>query len=80
MHNFFEVEHLMVILALHICFLSGFENNAIYNDLEENVAITTFGKENKILCHLTNDYGLLRDSIGTVPKSPLFLTFCSRSS
>ncbi|XP_053406215.1 uncharacterized protein LOC123566003 isoform X2 [Mercenaria mercenaria] len=56
--------------------LDGFETNAIYHDLEENVALVTFGNENKIRCHLTNDYGVIREGLENITAggpSPLWL-------
>ncbi|XP_060572596.1 uncharacterized protein LOC132730641 isoform X2 [Ruditapes philippinarum] len=56
--------------------LDGFETNAVYNDLEENVALVTFGNENKIRHHLTNNYDLIRQGLGDINAggpSPLWL-------
>ncbi|XP_060572601.1 uncharacterized protein LOC132730645 [Ruditapes philippinarum] len=56
--------------------LDGFETNAIYHNLEENVAIVTFGNENRIRHHLTNDYGLIREGLDDIKAggpSPLWL-------
>jgi hypothetical protein len=50
-----------------MCFV-GFETNAIYHGLGENVAIVTFGNENRIRRHLTNDYGLIREGLGKTFK------------
>ncbi|XP_060572591.1 uncharacterized protein LOC132730638 [Ruditapes philippinarum] len=56
--------------------LDGFETNAIYHGLGENVAIVTFGNENRIRHHLTNDYGLIREGLDNIEAggpSPLWL-------
>ncbi|KAL4227647.1 zinc ion binding [Mactra antiquata] len=59
-----------------IQFINGLEQNALDYDLEENVAVVVFGNENKILCHLTNDYGDIIDKIAQITAggpSPLWV-------
>ncbi|XP_071117450.1 uncharacterized protein [Haliotis cracherodii] len=55
-------------------FIKGLEETAEKHDIEENVALVTFGGRPRVLHHLTNDYGSLRDAIENItPKghSPL---------
>lgn len=42
----------------------GIEDVAEKYDIEENVALVTFGGKAKVLHHLTNDYTSLRDALG----------------
>ncbi|WAR00379.1 hypothetical protein MAR_024751 [Mya arenaria] len=56
--------------------LDGFENNSIEYDLEENVALVTFGKRNTIVQHLTNDFDRIRKTLECLEvggPSPLWL-------
>ena len=46
--------------CLLIC--SGVED--IASEVEENIAVVTFGGRSNIAQHLTNDFSLVRDSIG----------------
>ena len=43
---------------------TGVENAAADYELEENIAVVTFGRENRIVQHLTNDYDNVREKIG----------------
>lgn len=57
-------------------FIDGVESVAADYELEENLAIVTFGRENRILQHLTNDYDLVRDVLEKIEAggpSPLWL-------
>ncbi|XP_067666515.1 uncharacterized protein [Haliotis asinina] len=44
-------------------FINGLEEIAESHNIEENVALVTFGGRPRVLHHLTNDYGSLRDKI-----------------
>ncbi|XP_069138194.1 uncharacterized protein [Argopecten irradians] len=46
--------------------ITGIEEGAMDNGLEENMALIVFGKESKVVQHLTNDYTKLRDSLDTL--------------
>ncbi|XP_071117092.1 uncharacterized protein [Haliotis cracherodii] len=55
-------------------FIDGIEDVAEKYDIEENVALVTFGGKAKVLHHLTNDYTSLRDALDNVSRggpSPL---------
>ncbi|XP_062621574.1 uncharacterized protein LOC134283133 [Saccostrea cucullata] len=47
-------------------FLDGVEEIAIDEGLEENIGLTIFGRETKIVVQLTNDYSKLRQAIETL--------------
>ncbi|KAL5004731.1 hypothetical protein ScPMuIL_018187 [Solemya velum] len=60
-------------------FLDGLETSAVDHSLEENVALVTFGKETKVLQHLTNDYGCVRDVVDELEAggpTPLVTGLC----
>lgn len=43
--------------------INGIEELAHYENLEENIAVTTFGSNPRVVTHLTNDYKYVRDQI-----------------
>ncbi|KAL5004522.1 hypothetical protein ScPMuIL_017978 [Solemya velum] len=56
--------------------LKEIENLAIEHDLEENVALITFGRENHIIQNLTNDFAKVTDALNTLDTSgpsPMYL-------
>ncbi|XP_046572313.1 uncharacterized protein LOC124280419 [Haliotis rubra] len=62
-------------------FIKGLEETAENHNIEENVALVTFGGRPRVLRHLTNDYGSLRDAIEDISlggHSPLLqgLLYC----
>ncbi|XP_046568677.1 uncharacterized protein LOC124277072 isoform X1 [Haliotis rubra] len=52
-------------------FINGIEDIAERHDLEENIALVTFGGRAKVVHHLSNDYGSLRDALENItPGGP----------
>ncbi|XP_069138367.1 uncharacterized protein [Argopecten irradians] len=43
--------------------INGIEELTNYEELQENIAVTTFGSNPRVVTHLTNDYNDVRDSI-----------------
>ncbi|XP_033750195.1 uncharacterized protein LOC117334606 isoform X2 [Pecten maximus] len=55
--------------------LTGIEDNVMDNGLEENLALIAFGKETRVVQHLTNDYMKFRDALETLhPEGPSSIT------
>ncbi|XP_046350605.2 uncharacterized protein LOC124131390 isoform X2 [Haliotis rufescens] len=52
-------------------FINGIEDIAEQHDVEENIALVTFGGRAKVIHHLSNDYGSLRDALDKItPGGP----------
>ncbi|XP_067667526.1 uncharacterized protein [Haliotis asinina] len=52
-------------------FINGIEDIAERHDIEENIALVTFGGRANVVHHLTNDYGSLRDAVENItPGGP----------
>ncbi|XP_021342846.1 uncharacterized protein LOC110443143 isoform X2 [Mizuhopecten yessoensis] len=51
--------------------LTGIEENVMDNGLEENLALIVFGRESKVVQHLTDDYAKFRDALDLLhPEGP----------
>ncbi|XP_067666495.1 uncharacterized protein [Haliotis asinina] len=52
-------------------FINGIEDIAEQHDVEENIALVIFGGRAKVIHHLSNDYGSLRDTLEKItPGGP----------